>query len=373
MPEPSRAVLRPYEDRDLEGTLRLRPLVYPGWREAGNVEWHVAVYDWLGRGPEAAAMHRWVLDRGGEIVGHLAAVPLPYRIGGRRVVAHTPTDYMALPGHGFQAVNLMRTFFRTCPNYVACNVLGDASRIEGLFRPTAVARLVHALKPLDVGRYPRLTRRLPRLATQLAAGVAGAGLRAVDAVLTAAARGGVAVTEEPPTAFDGRFDRLMDRVAVAVPCAVDRSAAFLAWRYGPGVPRGPMTLLTASVDGELLGYAALRTTAQAEGFILDLTATPGRADVARTLLAASIRRFWADRAFVARYRFLPSPASPSRHDLARLGFVVRTEGRGLPGIGPERQLELLVRFADPDAQATAVGPEHWSYNLGDGEASFWVH
>jgi len=383
VPGPRAVVLRPYEPRDLEGTLRLRPLAYPGWREATATDWHVAVYDWLARSPAEAPMHRWVLDAGGEIVGHLAAVPLPYRIAGRRLVAHTPTDYMALPGFGFHSVGLMRTFFRTCPNYVACNVIGDASRIEGLFHPVEVGRLTQALKALDVGAYPRLPRRVPRVVAR----AAGAGLRAVDAVLLAAARGGIEVSEEPTSAFDGRFDDLLERSTAAVACGVERSSAFLRWRYGPGTPREPMVLLTAAASAAgadlggggmpgrgLAGYAVIRTTDHAEGFVLDLTVEPGRRDVARALLAAAVRRFWRDGAFVARYRFLPSRVSPSPRDVARLGFVVRGEdGRGLPGIAAERRLHLLTRLADPEAQAAAARAEHWTYNLGDGEASFWVH
>ena len=365
-----RVTLRPYEAADVEGTVRLRPRLYPGWREASDADWHQAVYEWLARSPADAPMHRWVLDDGGEIVGHLAAVPLPYTIGGKRLVAHTPTDYMALSGYGFHAVALMRTFFSTCPSYVACNVAGDVSKIEGLFHPTRVGRLVHGLKALDVGAYPRLPRRVPRLA----AVVAGRALRAVDAVLLAAARGGIEVDEAPTAAFDDRFDRLHARVASAVPCTVEKSSAFLQWRYGPGTPREPMRLLTVAEGQDLAGYAVLRTSSHDEGFILDLTTLPGRRDVARALLAAAVRRFWADRAFVARYRFLPSPVAPAPRDLRRLGFAIRTEGgRALPGIGPERQLELLVKLADPAADAIAGDAEHWTYNQGDGEASFWVH
>jgi hypothetical protein len=277
---------------------------------------------------------------------------------------------MALPGYGFHAVALMRTFFATCPSYVACNVAGEVSRIEGLFKPTRVAPLVHALKALDVGAYPRLPRRVPRLA----AVAVGRALRIVDAVLLAAARRGVAVAEEPTTAFDDRFDRLQEQVSVAVPCTVEKSSAFLRWRYGPGTPREPMRLLTASEGDGLAGYAVLRTSSHDEGFILDLTTLPERRDVASALLAASVRRFWSDRAFVIRYRFLPSPVTPARREVRRLGFATRgQDSRPLPGIGSERQLELLVKLADPAADALAGDARHWTYNQGDGEASFWVH
>ena len=363
-------VLRPYEESDLDGTLRLRPRLYPGWREANDAAWHRAVYEWLGRSPAEQPMHRWVLDDGGEIVGHLAAVPLPYRIAGQPVVAHTPTDYMALPGYGFHSVALMRTFFRTCPSYVACNVVGDVSTIEGMFNPARVGRLVHALKALDVAAYPRLPRVVPRIA----AVAAGRALRVLDAVLLAAARRGIEVADAPEATFDDRFDRLYDHVSAAIPCSVEKSSALLQWRYGPGTPREPMRLLTVSEGRELAGYAVIRTSSHDEGFILDLTTLPHRREVARALLAAAVRRFWAERAFVVRYRFLPSAVSPKARDLRRLGFAIRSDGgRDLPGIGPERQLELLVKLADPVANGVSGDAAHWTYNQGDGEASFWVH
>ena len=367
---PRKVVLRPYEDRDLPGTLELRPRVYPGWRDAGDAAWHTAVYAWLGQNPVDAPTHRWVLDDGGSIVGHLAAVPLAYRIAGERIVAHTPTDYMALPGYGFHAVSLMRTFFATCPNYAACNVVGDVTKIEALFGPSRVAGLQQAVKVLDVGRYPRLPRAVPRpLAT-----IAASALRAMDAVRLGVAREDLDVGEEDPaTAFDARFDRLFEVAAGVVPCLAEKTSTFLRWRYGPGTPR-PVKLLTVrAADGGLGGYAVTRTTGSSEGFILDLTTEPGRRDVGRALLAEAVRRFWRDRAFVVRYRYLPSVVSPSVVDLERLGFRFPGGDRGvLPGARPERQLELAIRLADPATHATAVDPEHWSYNLGDGEASFWV-
>jgi hypothetical protein len=367
---PRTVVLRPYEDRDLAGTLELRPRVYPGWKDAADTAWHTAVFEWLRRNPDAEPMYRWVLDDAGAIVGHLAAVPLAYRIAGARLVAHTPTDYMALPGYGFHAVALMRTFFQAAESYVACNVAGEVSKIEGMFGPARVAGLQQAVKVLDLGRYPRLPSPLLRPVASLAA----LGLRAIDALRIRAPKDGVDVREEDPaTAFDATFDTFFEAAASNVPCIPEKTAAFLRWRYGPGTPR-PVRLLTARDEaGGLRGYAVIRTTKSGDGFILDLTTEPGRRDVGRALLVGAIRSFWRDRAFVVRYRFLPSAVSPARSDLMRLGFRFPGGSRGvLPGARPERQLELSVKLADPASQSAAVAPEHWSYNLGDGEASFWV-
>lgn len=118
-----KVVVRPLERADLGGVARLRPLLFPDFPEAHDSEWHSSVWRWLGTHPLADRTHRWVLDAGGEVVGHLAAVPQYYRIEGQRVVAHTPADYLVLPGYGFHALSLMRKFFRTAENCVACDML----------------------------------------------------------------------------------------------------------------------------------------------------------------------------------------------------------------------------------------------------------
>src|SRR4028119_497065 len=105
------------------GIARLRKLVYPHLPESSDVDWHYSIWRWLESHPLGEEMRRWVMvTEEGEVVGHLAALPLYYRINGQRVVAHTPADYMVLPGYGFHAITLMRKFFRTCENCAAVGV-----------------------------------------------------------------------------------------------------------------------------------------------------------------------------------------------------------------------------------------------------------
>ncbi|WP_166178602.1 DUF305 domain-containing protein [Rubrobacter tropicus] len=73
------------------------------------------------------------------------------------------------------------------------------------------------------------------------------GLRAVDRALGAAFGRGPAV--EPLFGFGGGsgklFDGLSEEVSAEVPCVVEKDAAFLKWRYGPGSPPNPVTILGA--------------------------------------------------------------------------------------------------------------------------------
>ncbi|MCA1687687.1 MAG: GNAT family N-acetyltransferase, partial [Actinobacteria bacterium] len=302
-------------------------------------------------------MHRWVLaTEEGEVVGHLAAVPLFYRIGGQRVVAHTPADYQVLPGNGFHALSLMRRFFRTVENCVSVDQVQEAMVVETRMGAEEAGKLQYAAKILDVSQLPRVPKPL-RPALRLPTW----GLRAVDGALGSVFGGDLEA--EVLDGFDASFDELFESVASSVLCVPEKDAAFLRWRYGPDSPQYPVTVLGVS-DGEtLLGYAVLRVTREGDnGYLLDLTTRPGRDDVARSLLRSAIWHFARAGVYIIRYRFMESPTSPRTSDLWRLGFFPRND----------RRHTLLVKFADPDLRKTALDAANWSYSAGDGEMTFWV-
>jgi hypothetical protein len=147
----------------------------------------------------------------------------------------------------------------------------------------------------------------------------------------------------------------------------EKDSAFLRWRYGPGSPQTPVTILGVREGEDLLGYAVLGVTVETpEGFrdayILDLVALPGHHDVTRVLLGEAVRFFRKAGVPLVRYRYLGSPTSPQSGDLLRFGFFPRKERRNW----------LLVKFADPGRHKVARHITNWSYSIGDGEATFWV-
>lgn len=354
----TKIAVKPLDNAELErGTDRLRTLIYPDHPEAYEVDWHAAVWSWLGTHPLADELHRWVLaSEDDEVVGHLAAVPLYYRVGGERVVAHTPADYQVLPGHGFHALSLMRRFFRTAENCVSVDQVPEAMAVEMRLGAKEAARLQYAAKILDVSQLPRVPKPL-----RPALKVPSLGLRALDTALGRVFAGGP--ESEVFDGFDDSFDDLFESVAAVMPCVPEKDAAFLRWRYGPESPQYPVTVLGVKEGETLLGYAVLRITKEGDnGYLLDLTTRPGRDDVARVLLRDAIRHFARRSVYIIRYRFLESPASPEIRDLWKLGFIFRNE----------RRHTLLVKFADHGLHKTALDAANWSYNAGDGEMSFWV-
>lgn len=362
-----RVRVRPYRAGDDDGIADLRKKAYPRWPEAHDGAWHAGIHRWLERSPLAAESHRWVADAGGSIVGHLAAVPLPYLIAGSRLVAHTPADFMSMPGHGFHALSLMRLYFRTCPRYVACDSVPEATAIEKSFGAREVGDLRSVIKVLDPSRAPGKGDG----AVGVALGAAGGISRSVDRALLRS-RAGLPTTQVMPD-FDERFDSLLERVASAVPCTVAKDAAFLRWRYGPGSPQSPATVIAVVAKHEVLGYAVLRVTSDGDGYLLDLTASPDRGDVACALARAVVIQSWKQGVAFLRYRYLESATAPSPTMLRRLGFLDRHGSRyTLPGLRTRRRHTLLTRFPDARLQAITMDTSGWSYSIGDGEVSYWV-
>jgi hypothetical protein len=399
-----KAVVRPFDDPSLEdGVARLRIQAYPQFPETRDVEFYASAYRWFESHPLGYALHRWVaVTEDGQVVGHLAATPQYYRINGQRVVAHTPCDYMVHHRHGFQALSLMRRFFRATENCVACDMVPAVIQVETRLGAEVAGQLQYAAKLLNVSRLPvppapPPVKRLLNLGEPpvTARGYASrpgtvpsyaeeeqvapppvrprlpipapvkkllnGGLRSVDEAL-GSAFGGVLKAEEIE-GFDESFDELFEEVASKVACVPEKDSAFLRWRYGPGSPQFPVTVLGVKEGDTLLGYAVLMVTLTGQdGNVLDLTTLPERRDVARALLNESIRFFRRARVQIVRYRFLESPSSPRSSDLRRLGFFYRKGRRN----------SLLVKFADPRLHEIANDTANWSYVVGDGEASFWT-
>lgn len=391
------------EETDLAGVNKLRTLIYPHYPEAHYTGWHESVWGWLGTHPAADQLHRWVVAAGDEIVGHLAATPQYYRVNGKRVLAHTPADYQVMPQYGFQALSIMRKFFRTVENCVACDMVPTVIAVETRLGAVEAGKMQYAAKLLDVSRLPSPTlddaRRLfsrngggpqghyrgfegpgagaaevmedetapppvrPRAPIPAPVkGLLNRGLALVDEALGSGMGDRIKVSRLSG-GFDSSFDGLFENVAAVMPCIPEKDAAFLNWRYGPGSPQYPVTVLVAREGTRLLGYAVLRVTREGEdGYILDLLARPGRQDASRALLREAIREFRKQKAHIIRYRFSGSPTSPRTADLWRLGFFPRND----------RSNTLLVKLADGGLQETARDIDNWSYTVGDGEATFWV-
>ena len=398
-----KTAVQPVKGPEMENEIsQLRILSYPDFPEVHDVGYYSNLYRWYRDHPLSDELYRWIsVTEEGEVVGHLTAFPQFYRIDGRRVVAHTPGDYMVLPQHGFQAIMLMRSFFRQTENCVVCDMVPAVIGVETRLGAGVVGDLRYEAKLMNVSRLPMPSvpaplRRLLNLPQQFAPArgftdrpgadtheveehvappaprprapiprplqaLMNRGLEAVDEALGSSFGGDLEVEEVD--SFDDSFDDLFERVAAVVPCTAEKDAAFLRWRYGPGSPQAPVAVLGVRSGGRMLGYAVLRTAFHGQdGYILDLTALPGRQDVVRALLRETVRSFRRMGVQIIRYRFVESPTSPRSTDLRQLGFFRR---RG-------RSHKLLTKFTDKGLRQTTDDLANWSMSFGDGEAGFWL-
>jgi len=398
-----KTAVQPVKGPEMEDEIaQLRILSYPDFPEVQDVGYYSNLYRWYRDHPLSDELYRWIsVTEEGEVVGHLTAFPQFYRIDGRRVVAHTPGDYMVLPQHGFQAIMLMRSFFRQTENCVVCDMVPAVIGVETRLGAGVVGDLRYEAKLMNVSRLPMPSvpaplRRLLNLPQQFAPArgftdrpgadtheveehvappaprprapiprplqaLMNRGLEAVDEALGSSFGGDLEVEEVD--SFDDSFDDLFERVAAVVPCTAEKDAAFLRWRYGPGSPQAPVAVLVVRSGGRMLGYAVLRTAFHGQdGYILDLTALPGRQDVVRALLRETVRSFRRMGVQIIRYRFVESPTSPRSTDLRQLGFFRR---RG-------RSHKLLTKFTDKGLRQTTDDLANWSMSFGDGEAGFWL-
>lgn len=399
-----KATVRPLgEEEPQDGVSKLRIAVHPGFPEVRDTEFYDEFYRWYrNKHPLGDQLYRWVaVTPEGEVVGHLSGLPQFYRINGHRIVAHTPGDYEVLPGYGFQAVKLMRAFFQSVENCIACDMAPAVLAVETRMGAEVAGEMQYAAKLLDVSRIPmpsmparvRRLLGLPALSDSPrgypqdhdapddeedsaeeppqrprapipapAKALMNRTLEAVDGALTSRSARGVEVEEIE--SFDESFDELFEKVATVIPCLPERGSEFLNWRHGPDSPQGPVKVLGVRGGQGLLGYAILKVASISgeDGYILDLTTLPGYRNVARALLRESVHYFRRERMSIIRYRFVESPTTPQAEDLLRLGYNYR---RG-------RSNNLLVKLADPGLHEVARDLGNWSYTIGDGEATFWL-
>ena len=151
---------------------------------------------------------------------------------------------------------------------------------------------------------------------------------------------------------DERFDQFWDRMGNVSKVAIDRSAAYLRWRY-VDAPIRPFTIIEAlSTDGALLGYTIGRIV-EADVEVCELVADDPATRRGLTLaLWRWGRKHGAERLehFVGKHSFSAAQASPA-------GFVQR----------PCRHRILIYIPRDHANYALLADPANWWLVQSDGD------
>ena len=208
--------------------------------------------------------------------------------------------------------------------------LSFANRIEAL---------VHPLRPL-FSESGRAFRRSDS-AMSLARGIALSGVALAGRLRTAIERPRPSGwTVRRVDSFDERFERFWDEASAPFVFIVERTPAYLNWRYAD--PRaGSFTILVAEDDNRVLGYLVLQRS-YGKGYIADLLALPGRLDVAASLAQSALVRF--RDAGVSTVECWSPRHHPYRPVLRRAGFLCKHRNvslHPLPGRGLPERLALV--------------------------------
>jgi hypothetical protein len=312
---------------------------------------------WLYLGNPEGRSRVWLLeDPCGNAVGTGAAHFRSMHVRGEVVRAMVLGDFAIDPAHRSlgPAIRLLRAMLSpmeegACafsydlpsPTVLQIHVRMGAGELAPLQRWVYLLRAT----PVFEKRWGRTAR------AALAGGLAGLALRARDALRRPSRGVSCEVLEgEPGPEFDGLDGRIGPSAAVRG----RKSAAFLAWRYGPRSFR-PHRIVAARRGGELVGWAIAHTFTEGVLTIVDLVSIDDR-DVRRSLLSALIRIGREAGAYALSANSLAT--GPSADLFRESGFRPRERLTG-PAV--------FVRDGSP-LEATLLEPRNWWITDGDRDA-----
>lgn len=294
---------------------------------------------------------KWVLDAEGTVVGFLGTVPIPYRIGGKRVMTHSPCDYMVATPYRFHGIKLLRECYRACDFNVS---------LDDMPATIAVSKFLKAQQNGTMRRFDKVLDA--RLGLR-----SWPSLRALPPMVWDWARAGLALSDMPamlrlPSVnpytgnFGPSFDRLFERCLSADPqqATVERDSRYLNWRYGPRSPQAHKTVGIVEEGGDLAGYVVCCVSRDEShrGFILELVTAPGSStSLIDALISFAARELRRQDAWTMRWFLLGDEEQKKREHLARWGFRRK-----------DFTYELLSRLPERPQGV-------WRQQFGDGELS----
>lgn len=309
---------------------------------------------------------RWAIIKDDRVEGFLGTAPLEYNIAGKRIIAHTPCDFMVRPGARFHGIKLMQQFFKECENCITCDDIEATIAITRWLGAQDAGRMVRYARVLNT-----LSMRKDRLATvpSFAFKVANMGLRLYERAWLSGRGRGVHVEEVDD--FDQRFEDFYNTWSESVPVSVVRDLKFLKWRYGPeSLHRDRRIAVVGDGKSGIAGYVVYyvsqagasrrldQPAVRNQGFILDLQgAGEGRDRVVAALLEHAVASMRREGAWTAHLHQVPSLHAIKDTELKAHGFYPRSSHR------------MLIKLDNHEAHTIASVIANWNYSYGDSEAS----
>ena len=232
----------------------------------------------------------------GEVVACQLAVYQPYLFHGSRVTIFRGWDSAVHPRlHGQGIMRDLRAFVRE-RSHVECDAhigaftrspamlrlheyegrIAVGAKLETLIAPLTLGSAIDALKLRSWRSFPKAVRSAGALARW------AIGRRSPAAPVQGC-------TVRDAGRFDERVTPLFEEASGAFDAVLERTPAFLNWRYADR-RGGEFAIKLAEESERLVGYTVLRVTG-GHAYIADLLVMPGRDDVLRALAGAALAHF----------------------------------------------------------------------------------
>ena len=250
--------IRDGDERDLEGILSLRKLVF-GEFEKDKLRPDFWKWEFLD-GPDGRSFI-YLADEEGKLAGHFADIPRRFSVNGEVVLGTLSLDLMVHPDYRRKGI------FAEMGRYAAQRVKKEKGLFMTAFpiRKETISGLLkigwERVGELPVLVYPLRFRGIVNryLPFSPLSSLIGGVVRFFYNLLLGKGRmkgvGGIEVEEI--TLLDERVDRFWEKASVLNPMIGVRDRAFLTWRYLKN-PTRVYKLLRAMEKGEMMGYLVLR-------------------------------------------------------------------------------------------------------------------
>jgi len=315
----------------------------------------------------------WVLDAEGEIVGYLANISLQCRYGKRTLTAVATHGFSVDPPYRAVAFTLASAFYRqkSVDLYISSSAIeatgkmGLALKAAALPQPDYDTVLFWVLRPYAFAQI--LVKKLdvkpllaPLASVFVALGVASDKLlrrrrpRISSTHLT--------VNEDGIDALGSDVEALwMDRVDEGTRLYADRRAAVLRWHFEIPGDRGSVRVLRCYENGNLNGYAVVRSDKDPRdgirrSIIADLIAKHDDPAVVQALWVAAYEQAKAEGSGILEIQGFPS-------SIREISFAWRPYRRKFPAC------PYYYKAADPELHKTLSVPSAWYACPFDGDAT----
>ena len=244
----------------------------------------------------------WVLEAEGVVVGYLGNISLLYRYGDRKLKAVTGHALVVEPAYRASGLSLVAAFYRqrSVDLYLTTSAIPEVGRIARSFKSDALPQadyetvLFWVLHSYSFAQVLMEKLRLRSILGRI--GVTSASLAVgIDKFLHRRSPrecSSFTVSEIGVSEIGDDFQYLwLEKLDEGPRLLADRSPAVLRWHFEIPGDRGTARVLCCRRNGELLGYAVIRSDPQPNGtrqsVIADMFARQNNPEVLRTLLSAA--------------------------------------------------------------------------------------